>query len=160
SLLQRRSGDLRRGQANPLVYDVHARVARADRDLLGAVGVTVEARLADQDLGASPEPLLQLCDLGSQIAEVLLRDRRRLAPHGPAAVPPRAAGAPRPPPPRGRGGPAAPPPPPPGPRPPPAARAPRRRPPDRAPPASAARRRPARLQARGRRPGCPPRRPR
>ena len=48
----RRRGDLRRRQADALVDDVHARVACANGDLLGAVGVAVEAGLADEDLRA------------------------------------------------------------------------------------------------------------
>ena len=59
ALLQRRGGDLRGRQADALVDDVHARVARAHGDLLGAVGVPVEARLADEDLRPAPELLLQ-----------------------------------------------------------------------------------------------------
>ena len=48
----RRAHDLRRRQADALVDHLHAAVARAHRDLLGAVGVAVEARLADQQLDA------------------------------------------------------------------------------------------------------------
>ena len=59
ALLQRRGGDLGGGQADPFVDDVHARVARAHGDLLGAVGVAVEAGLADEDLRPAAEPLLQ-----------------------------------------------------------------------------------------------------
>ena len=59
ALLQRRSGDLRGRQADAFVHDVHARVARAHGDLLGAVGVPVQARLADEDLRPAPELLLQ-----------------------------------------------------------------------------------------------------
>ena len=68
ALLQRRGGDLRGRQADAFIDDVHARVARAHRDLLGAVGVPVEARLADEDLRAAPEPLLQARDLAAQLA--------------------------------------------------------------------------------------------
>ena len=49
-LLRRRGGDLLRGEANPLVHHLHPDVARAHRDLLGAIGVAVEARLADDEL--------------------------------------------------------------------------------------------------------------
>ena len=47
-----RRGDLRGRQPDALVDDVHAGVAGAHGDLLGAVGVAVEARLADEDLRA------------------------------------------------------------------------------------------------------------
>ena len=47
--------DLRRRQADAFVDDLHAAVAGAHGDLLGAVGVAVEARLADQELDAAAE---------------------------------------------------------------------------------------------------------
>ena len=62
-------GDLRRGQADALVDDVHAGVAGAHRDLLGAVGVAVEARLADEDLQPPPERLGDAVDLVAQLLE-------------------------------------------------------------------------------------------
>jgi hypothetical protein len=70
SLLQRGGGDLRGGQADALVDDVHAHVARAHRDLLGAVGMAVEAGLADQDLRAAAEPLSELRHLPAQLREL------------------------------------------------------------------------------------------
>ena len=73
ALLQRRGGDLGGGQADPFVDDVHARVSRAHRDLLGAVGVPVEAGLADEDLRPAAEPLLQARDLLAQLAQIRVR---------------------------------------------------------------------------------------
>ncbi len=70
ALLQRRGGDLRGGQADPFIDDVHARVARAHRDLLGAVRVAVEAGLADEDLRPPAELLLQARHLAAQLAEL------------------------------------------------------------------------------------------
>ncbi len=57
ALVDRRAGDLRRGQPDPLVDDLHARVAGADGDLLGAVRVPVEPGLADQDLEPAAQRL-------------------------------------------------------------------------------------------------------
>ena len=48
-LLHGRAGDLLGGEADALVDDLHAGVARPHRDLLGAVGVPVEAGFAHQD---------------------------------------------------------------------------------------------------------------
>ena len=48
--------DVLRRQADAVVDDVHARVERARRDLLGAVGMAVEPRLADQQF----QPLAEL----------------------------------------------------------------------------------------------------
>ena len=70
ALLQRRGGDLRGGQADAFVDDVHARVAGAHRDLLGAVGVAVQAGLADEDLRPAAELLLQARDLVAQLAQL------------------------------------------------------------------------------------------
>src|SRR5215207_6016016 len=49
-LLDRRGDDLLRGQPDPGIDDLHADFPRPQGDLLGAVGVAVEPRLADQDL--------------------------------------------------------------------------------------------------------------
>ena len=54
-------------QADALVDDVHADVARAHGDLLGAVGVAVEAGLADEDLQPAPERLADALDLLAQL---------------------------------------------------------------------------------------------
>jgi hypothetical protein len=63
ALLQRRGCDLRGRQADALVDDVHAGVAGPHGDLLGAVGVPVQARLADQDLQPPAERLGDPVDL-------------------------------------------------------------------------------------------------
>ena len=52
----RRGDDLLGGQPDALVDHLEAGVAGADGDLLGAVGVPVEARLADQQ----PQPPAEL----------------------------------------------------------------------------------------------------
>src|SRR3954451_15140103 len=77
ALLQRARGDLRRREADALVDDIHADVAGADGDLLGAVGVPVEARLADEDLQPAPERVADPLDLLAQRLEVVRRDARR-----------------------------------------------------------------------------------
>ena len=64
ALVHRRAGDPRRRQPDALVDHVHAGVAGAHGDLLGAVRVAVEARLADQDLDAAPERLGHLAPRG------------------------------------------------------------------------------------------------
>ena len=56
ALLQRRIGDLGRRQADALIDHLEAGVARAHRDLLGAVGMAVEAGLAHQHLEPPAEP--------------------------------------------------------------------------------------------------------
>ncbi len=81
ALLQRRGGDLRGGEADALVHHVHAGVARAHRDLLGAVGVPVEAGLADEDLRAAAEALGERGDLLAHLGQLL----RRLAAIGAGA---------------------------------------------------------------------------
>ena len=53
ALLDGRAHDLRGRQADALVDDLHAAIAGAHGDLLGAVGMAVEARLADQELDAA-----------------------------------------------------------------------------------------------------------
>ena len=55
-LLRRGVGDLRRGQADALVDHLDAAVPRLDGDLLGAVGMAVQPRLADQHLEPPAEP--------------------------------------------------------------------------------------------------------
>ena len=80
ALLGGRAGDLGRRQADALVDDVHAGVARPDRDLLGAIGVAVEAGLADQELQPPPEGVADPLDLVAQL-------RDRLARRPPAASP-------------------------------------------------------------------------
>ena len=75
--------DLRRSQPDPLVDHLEPRVARPDRDLLGAVAVPVEAGLADQhpqpaaDLGAGPR---HLAPHRREVARCLTRSHRRRDP--------------------------------------------------------------------------------
>ena len=78
-LLERRVDDLRRGQADALVDHLHAAVAGAHRDLLGAVGMAVEAGLADQELDPPPEARARRLDRGAHLREVAHRRRRRRA---------------------------------------------------------------------------------
>jgi hypothetical protein len=74
ALLERAGGDLRRRQPDALVDDVHADVAGAHGDLLGPVGMPVEARLAHEDLQPPPDRLAHPVDLLAQLLE-----RRRVA---------------------------------------------------------------------------------
>ena len=55
AFLQRRIDDLGGREADAFVDHFHAGIARAHRDLLGAVGMAVEAGLADQELDAAAE---------------------------------------------------------------------------------------------------------
>ena len=71
-------GDLLRRQADALVDHLHAHVAGADGDLLGAVRVAVEAGLADQDPDRVADLLGDLGDLVADLAE-------QVAVHGGAA---------------------------------------------------------------------------
>ena len=59
----RRRDDLGRCQADPLVDDLEAGVPGPHGDLLGAVGVTVEPRLADEE----PQRLAQLFTQGAHL---------------------------------------------------------------------------------------------
>ena len=70
ALVDRRAGDLGRGQADPLVDDVHADVAGADGDLLGPVGMAVQAGLADEDLRRAADRLADAGDLVAQLGDV------------------------------------------------------------------------------------------
>ena len=56
ALLQRRIGDLGRRQADALIDHLETGIARPDGDLLGAVGMAVEAGLAHQHLEPPAEP--------------------------------------------------------------------------------------------------------
>ena len=69
ALVDRRARDARRGEADALVDHVHAGIARAHGDLLGAVRVAVEPRLADQDLDAPPELLGHPLDALAQLSQ-------------------------------------------------------------------------------------------
>src|SRR6185437_12898339 len=68
-LLLRRVDDLLRRQANALVDHLHAGVARADGDLLGAVTMAVETGLADQESHAAAELLRHAVDVGADVVE-------------------------------------------------------------------------------------------
>src|SRR4051812_39360220 len=72
ALVDRRLGDLRRRQADPFVDDVEAGVPRAHGDLLSAVRVSVEARLADQDLHPPTERLRDPLDLLAELRQGLV----------------------------------------------------------------------------------------
>ena len=62
--------DFVRRQADAVVDDVHAGVGGAHRDLLGAVGMAVEARLADQELEPPAELQRDALDLAAQRVEI------------------------------------------------------------------------------------------
>ena len=81
ALVDRGARDLGRRQADALVDDVHAGVARAHGDLLGAVGVAVEPGLADEDLQVAPERLAHARHLVAQVGHLVGR------PAGAAASP-------------------------------------------------------------------------
>ena len=57
ALVARGLHDLVGGESDSFVHDLHAGVARADGDLLGAVAVAVEAGLADQDLEGAADSI-------------------------------------------------------------------------------------------------------
>ncbi len=57
----------------PPLDHVHADIAGADRDLLGAVGMAVEARLADQEFHAAAELVRQALDFGTDRLKRLRR---------------------------------------------------------------------------------------
>ncbi len=58
-------------QADAVIDHVHAGIARAHRDLLGAVGMAVEAGFADQEFQAPAELLRHPVDLGADVVEAL-----------------------------------------------------------------------------------------
>ena len=47
--------DLGGGQADALIMDLHAAIARACSDLFGTVGMAIQPRLADQKLQRPPQ---------------------------------------------------------------------------------------------------------
>src|SRR5882724_4670099 len=63
ALVRRGTGELLRGDPDALVDDLEARVASAECDLFGAVGVTVEAGLSHEELRPAAEPVLESDDL-------------------------------------------------------------------------------------------------
>ena len=68
-VFRRRLSDRLRGQADTVIDDVHAGVARARGNLLGAVGMAVEPRLADQKFQPPAEPLRYPVDRGADVVE-------------------------------------------------------------------------------------------
>ena len=85
-MLARRFDDLGRGQADAFVDHVHAGVARAHRDLLGAVGMAVEAGLADQEFQPPAELARHAVDVGAQVVEAHGLVARRAADAGRRAI--------------------------------------------------------------------------
>src|SRR5690606_37969071 len=73
TLVDRGAYDLSRREADPLVDDLHAHIAGAHGDLLGAVRVSVETWLTDQELDAAAE--LGGCRLDRSAHAVELRAR-------------------------------------------------------------------------------------
>src|SRR5260370_24916401 len=76
-LLERGIDDLGRGEPDALVDHLHAGVAGAHRDLLGAVGMAVEPGFADQKFDAAAELAGDALDLGTYAVETVARMRRR-----------------------------------------------------------------------------------
>ena len=68
-LLARGIDDFLRRQADALVDHLHAGIARAHRDLLGAVGMAVEPGLADQEGQAATELAGYPVDVGADVVE-------------------------------------------------------------------------------------------
>ena len=109
AVLLRGAHDFLGGQANALIVDVHAAVARPEGDLFGAVGMAVEPRLADQEAAAacpsrsltastasrmssSPSVLLETGLDDARRAAVFAIDRRASASaHSPVVTPALAA---------------------------------------------------------------------
>ena len=77
ALLERGVDDLGRGEPDALVDHLHAGVAGAHRDLLGAVGMAVEPGLADQKFDAAAELAGNALDFGTHPVEAVARMRRR-----------------------------------------------------------------------------------
>src|SRR5215831_9540400 len=69
ALLARRFDDLRRSEPNAFIDYVDAGVARAHGDLLGAVRVPVEARLAEHEFEPPAELTRHSLDFGAQVVE-------------------------------------------------------------------------------------------
>ena len=69
ALFAHRFDDLGRRQPDAFVDHIHAGVARAHRDLLGAVGMPVEAGLADHECQPPAELARDAVDVGAQLVE-------------------------------------------------------------------------------------------
>ena len=86
ALLRARLDDFGGRQADAVVDDLHAGVARAHRDLLGAVGMAVEARLADQEFQPPAELQRDALDLGAHAVELAGALARRRGDAGRRAI--------------------------------------------------------------------------
>ena len=71
AFLLRGGHDLGRREADALIDHIHAGIARAHRDLFGAVGVTVEAGLSYEKFEPSAELLRDQCDLCGSRKEII-----------------------------------------------------------------------------------------
>ena len=78
--------DLLGRQPDALIDHLHAGVAGAHRDLLGAVGMAVEAGLADQERHSPPELARNAIDVGANVVEAADVVAHRLADAGRRAV--------------------------------------------------------------------------
>ena len=85
-LLARRVDDLLRRQPDALIDHLHAGVARPHRDLLGAVGMAVEAGLADQEGQPPAELARHAVDVGANVVEAADVVAHRVADAGRRAV--------------------------------------------------------------------------
>ncbi len=74
ALLERGIDDALRREPDALVDDFHAAIAGAHGDLLGTVGMTVEAGLADQHLDAPAKPSRHRVDLPPRDFEAAVGD--------------------------------------------------------------------------------------
>ena len=70
-LLARGIDDLLRRQPDALIDHLHAGIARPHRDLLGAVGMAVEAGLADQERQPPAELARHAVDIGANVVEAV-----------------------------------------------------------------------------------------
>src|SRR5262245_66584630 len=86
ALLARGLDDLRRGEADAFVDHFHSGIARARRDLLGAVGMSVEAGLADHEFEPPAELARDAVDVGTQVVEADGLVARRASDAGGRAV--------------------------------------------------------------------------
>src|SRR6185503_21100450 len=68
-LLAHRIDDLLGRQPDALVDHLHAGIAGAHRDLLGAVGVAVEPGLADEERHSPPELARDAIDAGANVVK-------------------------------------------------------------------------------------------
>ena len=76
ALLERAGHDLLGRHTDALVDDLEADVARLEGDLLGSVGVAVEAGLAHQQAGTAAQLLLERAQLLAQASHLVRRPSR------------------------------------------------------------------------------------